>query len=241
MRLDKYISKALGVTRKEAKKLIREGSVSVNGQVIKKADYKVPQGASVLVEGQKVEAKDKVYIMLNKPKGYLSTTERDKDYPSFLDLIPEYEHLKPFAAGRLDVDAEGFLLVTNDGQLAHRITHPKWKVPKTYEVILEKPLSQEDIEKLRKGQVVVDGKPVRVEKVEVIDPNRVLLTITEGRYHIVKKTFERLGNKVVNLKRVAIGNIKLDEDLLEGYYRELTEEEVQKLKGSVGLQEEKKN
>ncbi len=237
MRLDRYVSKALGITRKEAKKLIKEGAVSVNGEIVKKSDYKVPEGASVLVEGQKVEAKDKVYIMLNKPKGYLSTTERDKDYPSFLDLIPEYEHLKPFSAGRLDIDAEGFLLVTNDGQLAHRITHPKWKVPKTYEVILEKPLSEEDIETLQKGEVVVDGKPVKVEKVEVLDPNRVLLTITEGRYHIVKKTFERLGNKVLNLKRVAIGDIKLDEDLLEGYYRELTEEEVKNLKHSVGLEE----
>ncbi len=235
MRLDRYVSKALGITRKEAKELIRKGEVKVDNEVVKKADYKVPEGTSVFVEGQKVEAKDKVYIMLNKPKGYLSTTERDKDYPSFLDLIPEYEHLEPFAAGRLDVDAEGFLLVTNDGQLAHRITHPKWKVPKTYEVLLEKPLSEEDIEKLQKGKVVVEGKPVAVERVEVLDPNRVLLTITEGRYHIVKKTFERLGNRVLNLKRVAIGDIKLDEDLLEGYYRELTEEEVQRLKRSVGL------
>ncbi len=238
MRLDKYISKALGVTRKEAKEIIKRGEVTVDGKVVKKADFQVPDGAQVLVDGQRVEAKDKVYIMLNKPKGYLSTTERDKDYPSFLDLIPEYEHLEPFAAGRLDVDAEGFLLVTNDGQLAHRITHPKWKVPKTYEVILEKPLSKEDIEKLRKGEVVVEGKPVAVQKVEVLDPNRVLLTITEGRFHIVKRTFESLGNKVVNLKRVAIGDIKLDEDLLEGYYRELTEEEVQKLKRSVGLSDE---
>jgi 16S rRNA pseudouridine516 synthase len=237
MRLDKYISKALGVTRKEAKQIIKNGEVTVDGKVIKKADFKVPEGAEVLVEGQKVEAKDKVYIMLNKPKGYLSTTERNRDYPSFLDLLPEYEHLKPFAAGRLDVDAEGFLLVTNDGELAHRITHPKWKVPKTYEVILEKPLSGEDIRRIQNKEIVIEGKPVQVEKIEVLEPNRVLLTITEGRFHIVKRLFEALNNNVLNLKRVAIGNIKLDSELLEGYYRELTEEEVEELKKSVKMKD----
>jgi len=208
MRLDRYISRALGVTRREAKRLIREGAVSVNGEIVRKADYKVPEGASVLVEGQKVEAKDKIYIMLNKPKGYLSTTERDKDHPSFLDLIPEFEHLKPFAAGRLDVDAEGFLLITNDGQLAHRITHPKWKVPKTYEVILEKPLTEAEASKLLKGEVVIDGKPVEVEDLKFVNPTTVLITLTEGRYHIVKRTFEALGNRVLNLKRVSIGGGK---------------------------------
>jgi 16S rRNA pseudouridine516 synthase len=235
MRLDKYISKALGVTRKEAKEIIRRGEVQVDGEVVKKADFKVPEKANVFVDGQKVEAKDKIYLMLNKPKGYLSTTERDKDYPSFLELIPEYEHLEPFAAGRLDVDAEGFLLITNDGQLAHRITHPKWKVPKTYEVLLEKPLTEEQIEKIKQRKVLVDGKPVAVEDLKVLEPNRVLLTITEGRFHIVKNLFKELGNKVLNLKRVAIGEIQLDDDLLEGYYRHLTEEEVKKLKKMVGL------
>ncbi len=235
MRLDKYISKALGVTRKEAKEIIRRGEVTVNGEVVRKADFKVPEGASVLVEGTKVETKDKVYIMLNKPKGYLSTTERDKDYPSFLDLIPEYEHLKPFAAGRLDVDAEGFLLVTNDGTLAHRITHPKWKVPKTYEVVLEKPLSEEDIEKIRNREISIEGKPVEVVDIKPLSPDRVLLTISEGRFHIVKRLFKELGNKVINLKRVKIGNLELDPTLGEGEYRELTEEEVRELKRMVGL------
>jgi len=236
MRLDRYISKALGVPRKEAKDIIRRGEVVVNGEVVKKADYKVPEGAQVLVDGARVEAKEKVYIMLNKPKGYLSTTERDKDYPSFLDLIPEYEHLKPFAAGRLDVDSEGLLLITTDGQLAHRLTHPKWKVPKTYEVILEKPLTEQDVEKILKG-VEIEGEPVRVEKVEIDkeNPTRVFITIIEGRYRIVRRLFEKLGNKVLNLKRISIGSLKLDEELLEGYYRELTEDEIKRLKKEVKL------
>jgi len=236
MRLDKYISKALGVTRKEAKDIIRRGEVVVNGKVVKKADYKVPEGAQVLVDGARMEAKEKVYIMLNKPKGYLSTTERDKDYPSFLDLIPEYEHLKPFAAGRLDVDSEGLLLITTDGELAHRLTHPKWKVPKTYEVILEKPLTEKDAEKILKG-VEIEGEPVRVEKVEIDkeNPAHAFITITEGRYRIVRRLFEKLGNKVLNLKRISIGSLKLDEELLEGYYRELTEEEIKRLKKEVKL------
>jgi 16S rRNA pseudouridine516 synthase len=236
MRLDKYIAKALGLTRKAAKEIIRRGEVEVNGEVVRKADFKVPEGASVLVEGKKVEHKDKFYIMLNKPKGYLSTTERDKDYPSFLDLIPEYEHLKPFAAGRLDVDTEGFLLITNDGVLAHRITHPKWKIPKTYEVVLEKPLSEEDVEKIRNREIVIDGKPVEVVDIKPLSPDRVLLTISEGRFHIVKRLFKELGNRVVNLKRVKIGDVELDPSLAEGEYRELSEEEVKKLKKSVGLE-----
>ena len=173
--------------------------------------------------------------MLNKPKGYLSTTEQNRDYPSFLELLPEYEHLKPFAAGRLDVDAEGFLLITTDGELAHRITHPKWKVPKTYEVELEKPLSEEDLRKIQNREIKVEGKPVAVEKVEQISPNRVLLTISEGRFHIVKRLFKELGNRVVSLKRIAIGPIELDPSLQEGEYRELTEEEVKALKKSVKL------
>jgi 16S rRNA pseudouridine516 synthase len=236
MRLDRYISKALGVTRKEAKEIIRRGEVSVDGKVIRQPDFKVPEGASVSVEGTRVEAKDKVYIMLNKPKGYLSTTEREADYPSFLELLPEYEHLKPFAAGRLDVDSEGLLLVTTDGVLAHRITHPKWKLPKTYEVDLEKPLSEEDIQKITRG-VEIDGKPVEVVRIEP-DPrskNRAFITLTEGRYRIVKRLFKSLGNRVVNLKRISIGPIKLDETLAEGEYRELTPEEVEELKKALKL------
>ena len=235
MRLDKYLSKALGLTRKEAKETIRRGEVTVDGKVVKRADFKVPEGAQVLVNGTFVEKREHLYVMLNKPKGYLSTTEQNRDYPSFLELLPEYEHLKPFAAGRLDVDAEGFLLITTDGELAHRITHPKWKVPKTYEVELEKPLSEEDLRKIQNREIKVEEKPVAVEKVEQISPNRVLLTISEGRFHIVKRLFKELGNKVVNLKRIAIGPIELDPSLQEGEYRELTEEEVKALKKSVKL------
>jgi len=235
MRLDKYLSKALGLTRKKAKETIKRGEVTVDGKVVKRADFKVPEGAQVLVNGTFVEKREHLYLMLNKPKGYLSTTEQNRDYPSFLELLPEYEHLKPFAAGRLDVDAEGFLLITTDGELAHRITHPKWKVPKTYEVELEKPPSEEDLRKIQNREIKVEGKPVAVEKVGQISPNRVLLTISEGRFHIVKRLFKELGNRVVSLKRIAIGPIELDPSLQEGKYRELTEEEVKALKKSVKL------
>jgi len=235
MRLDKYISKALGVSRKGAKELIRQGRVWIDGQPVKRADFKVPPNAKVSVDGEEVELKEKIYLMLYKPIGYLSTTEREADYPSFLELLPEYEHLKPFAAGRLDVDAEGFLLVTNDGLFAHRITHPKWKVPKTYEVELEKPLGGEDIDKLLRGEVKIDGKPVEVKDIKPLGEKKVLLTLTEGRYHIVKRLFKELGNKVLRLKRVAIGSVNLDPSLREGEYRELTEEELESLRRSVGL------
>ncbi|RTZ59866.1 MAG: 16S rRNA pseudouridine(516) synthase [Gammaproteobacteria bacterium] len=236
MRLDKYISKALGVSRKVAKELIRQGRVWIDGKVIKKADFKVSPNAKVVIDGEELELKEKIYLMLYKPKGYLSTTEREADYPSFLDLLPEYEHLKPFAAGRLDVDAEGFLLVTNDGLFAHRITHPRWGVSKTYEVVLEKPLSSEDIAKLLRGEVKIGGKPIKVKEIKPLEENRVLLTLTEGKYHIVKRLFRSLGNKVLYLKRVAIGGVTLDPSLREGEYRELTEEEVKKLKRLVKLE-----
>ena len=236
MRLDKYISKAFGVSRKVAKELIRQGRVCINGQRVRRADFKVPTNSKVVIDGEELELKEKIYLMFYKPKGYLSTTERESDYPSFLELLSENEHLKPFAAGRLDVDAERFLLVTNDGLFAHRITHPRWGVSKTYEVILEKPISSEDVDKLLRGEVQVEGKPVKAKEVKLLDKNMVLLTLTEGKYHIVKRLFRSLGNKVLHLKRVTIGGVTLDPSLREGEYRELTEEELKKLKRLVKLE-----
>ncbi|GAB6065217.1 pseudouridine synthase [Aquifex pyrophilus] len=232
MRLDKYIAKAINVTRKEAKELIREGRVRVGGRVVKIPEYKVKEGERVEVEGVSVKPKDFVYIMLYKPKGYISTTEEEAKYPSFLELIKEsFGNRKLFSAGRLDVDAEGLLLVTDDGEFAHRVTHPKWKVEKEYVVKLDKPFI--DFERLK--SVELDGKPVSLVGAEKLSEDTLKVVLTEGRHHIVKRLFKALGYKVKELKRTRIGSLRLDEDMEPGEWRELKEEEEKSLKKLVKL------
>ena len=234
MRLDKYLSKSLHITRKEAKELIKEGRVKVEGKVVKKPDYKVKEGEKVEVEGKELKPKEKIYIILYKPKGYLSTTEREAQHPSFLELIEEkFGRRKLFAAGRLDVDAEGLLFVTDDGELAHRLTHPKWKVEKEYIVELDKDFKDEDLERLK--SVKLDDKPVVLVKVEKLGDRKLKVILTEGRHHIVKRMFKALGYNVVSLLRTRIGNLRLPDDFEPGDFRELSEEEVSLLKELVKL------
>jgi len=234
VRLDKYLSKALHISRKEAKELIREGRVKVNGKTVRETDYRVKEGEEVELEGKSLKPQERVYIMLYKPKGYLSTTEREAKYPSFIEFLAEhFAHRKLFSAGRLDVDAEGLLIVTDDGQLSHRLTHPKWKVEKEYIVELDRVIIDEDLKKLY--EIKLEKKPVQLVKAEKLYDNRVNVVLTEGRYHIVKRLFSAIGYTVKELKRVRIGNIKLDENLELGEWRQLTEEEVKKIKKLVRL------
>ena len=234
MRLDKYLSKSLHITRKEAKELIREGRVKVEGKVIKSPDYKVKEGEKVEVEGKELKPKERVYILLYKPKGYLSTTEREAEHPSFLELIEEqFGGRKLFAAGRLDVDAEGLLFITDDGELAHRLTHPKWKVEKEYIVELDKDFKEEDLEKLK--NLTLDNKPVALVKAEKLGDRKLKVVLTEGRHHIVKRMFKALGYNVVSLLRTRVGNLRLPDDFEPGDFRELSEEKVSLLKELVKL------
>ena len=232
MRLDRYVSKSLQITRKEAKELIRSGRVKVNGEVIRSPEYKVKEHDRVEVEGKELKPKERVYILLYKPRGYLSTTERESFHPSFLNLLEErFGGRKLFAAGRLDVDAEGLLLVTDDGQLAHRLTHPKWKVEKEYIVELDRDFKEEDLERL-KG-VVVEGKPVFIVKAEKLGNRKLRVVLTEGRYRIVKRLFKAIGYNVVRLIRRRLGSLTLPEEFEPGDFRELSEEEVRSLKKLV--------
>ncbi len=234
MRLDKYVSRSLHITRKEAKELIREGRVKVGGKVVKNPDYKVKEGEKVEVEGKELKPKEKVYILLYKPKGYLSTTEREAEHPSFLELIEErFGGRQLFSAGRLDVDAEGLLFVTDDGELAHRLTHPKWKVEKEYVVELDREFKEEDLKKLK--EIKIDGKPVALVKAEKLGEKKLRVVLTEGRHHIVKRMFKALGYNVISLLRTRIGILKLQQDFEPGEFRELSEEEVSKLKELVKL------
>ncbi len=237
MRLDKLLSSAGFGPRSQVKRLIRKGHVTVNGEVVKDPSLHVdPERDEVLVDGEPVFYEENYYVILNKPAGYVtSTKDRELTVMELLSDIPRFERL--FPVGRLDKDAEGLLLLTTDGELAHRLTHPKWKVPKKYYVVVEGKLTEEDVEPLRKGIELKDfkSKPAKVKILKVEEEeSEAEIEITEGKYHQVKRMFSAVGHPVKYLKRVEFGGLKLGE-LPVGHYRHLTDEEVRKLKERVGL------
>lgn len=228
MRLDKYISKSLGYSRKDVKRLLRSSLISVNDLIVKKADYKVSDNDIVKFQGDEVYYEELVYIMLNKPAGYLSAL-RDNESPVVMELIDDLNpDLK--IVGRLDKDTEGLLLITSDTKLLHNLMHPKKHVRKCYEVAIENELTSDDIELLTNGSIVLDDKVIKPAELKMINPNLVELTISEGRYHQVKRMFQAVKNNVIHLKRTKMGNLALDSELSLGEYRYLTDEEILMLK-----------
>ncbi|WP_457567387.1 pseudouridine synthase [Desulfurobacterium sp.] len=237
MRLDRFLAESGYGTRKEVKKLIKSGIVKVNGTTVRDASRRIkPESDIVTVDGDEVFHIDRFYIMLNKPAGYItSTKDRELTVMELICDVPRFENL--FPVGRLDKDTTGLLLITNDGELAHRLTHPKWKVPKVYLATVEGKLSEKEIKKLQNGINLGDfiTKPARVKVLtENRDDSQVEIEITEGKYHQVKRMFEKIGHPVKRLHRVSFGTLKLG-NLPEGEYRFLTEEEVKKLKEAAGL------
>ncbi len=232
-RLDKILSNMGYGSRKEVKQFIKEGLVTVNNIKPTGNDMKVDVDVDIIViDGEKLEYVEFIYLMLNKPQGYISATE---DYLSdtVLELI-DYDYLifKPFPAGRLDKDTEGLLLLTNDGQLAHRILTPKNKVPKTYYVEVKGRVEENHIDIFKEGIILDDGyktQPAKLNILETGDISKVELTITEGKFHQVKRMFLALDMEVIYLKRISMGSLKLDKDLELGEYRELTEKEIASL------------
>ena len=225
MRLDKYISDSTACSRREIKKLVRYRAVTVNGEVVVNADVQVDESAEVRINGKPVLYRKYVYLMLNKPSGYISATE-DKHDPVVVDLVPEeYRHFQVFPVGRLDKDTEGLLLLTNDGQFDHALMSPKKKVMKRYYAELDQGAQPEDVETFRAGMEFQDftAQPAVLEITN--DPKKVYIEIAEGKYHQVKRMCQRIGKEVLYLKRVAIGPLKLDETLQPGAIRELTAEE----------------
>lgn len=179
--------------------------------------------------------------MLNKPKGYITATY-DENYPTVMDLFSSESIIdKLFPIGRLDIDTEGLLIITSDGQLAHRITHPKWNIEKEYFVIVEGDVSDIDFSRYEKEGIYLKKEKYKTKpfKVEVLktspEESEILITITEGKYHIIKNIMSELKHEVIYLKRVRIGPLKLDEDLAPGEYRELTKEEIDLIKKFVKL------
>lgn len=228
MRFDKLVADSASLTRSEARKIIKSGAATADGVIIRDIAKNIDPSASLTVDGQAVSYRQFVYIMLNKPQGVISATE-DKRKKTVLDLIGDgYKRFDLSPVGRLDIDTEGFLLLTNDGALAHELLSPSKKVGKTYFVRLEKPLSETAAAALENGVDIGEcvTKPARVRR---ICENEIELTITEGKFHQIKRMAERVGNRVAYLKRLAYGKLFLDESLPCGGFRELTENELELL------------
>ena len=233
MRVDKYISSQLnGVSRKDAKVLCRKGEVLVNGNVVKNGDVKITAGKDVVaVQGEEIAYKKYVYIMLNKPQGYVCSTHDGKS-PTVLELVPpELFREGLFPAGRLDKDTEGFVLLTDDGELAHKMLSPKSHVEKKYYVELENPVQEYYISEFEKGMEIDGGDVCLPARIEFVPENEkaCYVYISEGMYHQIKRMFDKLSNKVVFLKRVKIGGLALDPNLAIGQCLELLHKDVEKI------------
>lgn len=231
MRLDKYLSNMGKGSRSELRQVLKNGIVSVNGKKVKDGSLKVDVDEDQIVFGDEVVSyQPYCYLMLHKPAGYVSATE-DSRLPVVVDLVPEaYRHYEVYPVGRLDIDTEGLLILTNDGHLTHQLLSPKKHVPKVYFARLEKALEPGLETEFEKGIVIDDGyqcMPAILERTK--DEKEVLLTIEEGKFHQVKRMFEAVDNKVLYLKRLKMGGVSLDPDLALGDIRPLTEGELAKL------------
>ena len=228
IRLDKYLSDASPYSRKEIRLLVKRKAITVNGVFARDADMKVNEAEDIIcINGELVRYRKFIYLMLNKPQGYLSATEDDRD-PVVVDLLPEeLKHFAPFPVGRLDKDTEGLLLLTNDGQFDHELMSPRKNLFKRYYAELDLPATPADIELFASGMEFKEftAKPARLE-IDAADPRKVYVEIAEGKFHQVKRMCERAGKNVLYLKRVAIGELKLDDALECGKTRELTPEEL---------------
>lgn len=229
-RIDKILSNLGYGTRSELKKICKNGLVKVNGKVINNPGVQVDtEKDEIIFDGEKVNYKEFIYLMLNKPDGYISATFDKKD-PIVLDLINKEDLIfEPFPVGRLDKDTEGLLVLTNDGQLAHRVLSPKKHVPKTYYAKVQGVVTDEDIKAFAEGVTLDDGyetMPAELVILKSDEISEIELTIHEGKFHQVKRMFESVDKKVIYLKRLSMGKLKLDEALALGEYRELTDEEV---------------
>ena len=235
-RIDKILSNLGYGTRKDLKKIVKNGLVEVNGEVIKDSGLKVdPEKDKIVINGEEIVYRKYIYLMMNKPAGVVSATFDNVD-ETVIDLLEvEHQVFEPFPVGRLDKDTVGLLLLTNDGELNHRLISPKWKVDKVYFAKIDKKVTEEDIKKFKNGITLDDGYTCKEAKLEIQsasdEGSEIILTIQEGKFHQVKRMFEAVDKKVTYLKRIEFGTLPLDEDLEEGEYRELTDEELAILKG----------
>ncbi|MET0090535.1 MAG: pseudouridine synthase [Candidatus Thiodiazotropha sp.] len=223
LRLDRYLSNATALTRSQAHKALRSGRVSVDGKIIKQGAFQIAQDAKVFLDGQPVVAPCSRYLMLHKPLGVVCAAE-DTTHRTAIDLPnPQGLHF----AGRLDLDVTGLVLISDDGQWSHRITSPSKQCSKTYLATLASAISESTLERIRKG-ILLRGErcPTAPAQAGRLDDTLVRLTITEGRYHQVKRLFAAVDNRVISLHRESIGELRLDADLAPGCYRALSVDEI---------------
>ncbi|MGN1115296.1 MAG: pseudouridine synthase [Candidatus Ornithomonoglobus sp.] len=231
VRLQKYIAMSGTASRRAAEKLIDEGRVSVNGKLVTEQGVKVEIGNDrVEVDGMLVKAVEKkIYIALNKPEGYVTTVKDQFDRPTVMDLVQKEIHTRIFPVGRLDYETEGLLLMTNDGDWANRVTHPRFESSKKYYAVLKGVLTIPELNKIRRG-VVIDGKKTSPAECEILEIDMgmtlVELTIHEGRNRQVRKMFEAVGHEVKKLRRDSVGIVELG-NLPEGRFRYLTSSEIE--------------
>ena len=215
-RLDKVLSNLGYGTRKELKKICRSGLVEVNGEIAKDSGMQVdPENDKIIINGEEIFYRKFIYLMMNKPDGVVSATYDNRD-ETVIDLLEvEHQVFEPFPVGRLDKDTVGLLLLTNDGELNHRLISPKWKVDKVYYAKIDKKVTDEDIAKFKAGITLDDGYLCKEAKLEILnstdDGSEVMITIQEGKFHQVKKMLEAVGNKVAFLRRVSFGKLKLED------------------------------
>lgn len=229
-RLDKIIASQGAYTRSQAQKLIKSGAVCVDGISVRDRGFRLDADkSSVTVNGEPFEVKRFVYIMLNKPKGVVSASSDSRE-KTVIDLVPpELRRRNLFPAGRLDMTTTGFVLITDDGDFAHRILAPKSHIEKTYEARLAEPISDESLERVAEGIVLSDGTecmPAKLKRLADGENPLIEIKICEGKYHQIKRMFAAVGNGVIELKRTQMGAVKLDDSLKEGECRLMSEKEV---------------
>ena len=229
IRVDKLIANMGFATRSEIKKASKKGAILVNDEVEKNSGRIVDTDTDrVSYFGELIEYREFIYLLMNKPKGVISATEDFFDKTVIDLLLEEHAIFNPFPVGRLDKDTTGLLLITNDGELNHRLTSPKKEVPKTYKVSLAHDIEEDNYNlTFKKGiKLMPENIITKPATMEVIDNRHCYLTIKEGKYHQVKRMFEKVGNKVLDLERVSFGNLKLPDDLSQGEYIEIRKEDI---------------
>ncbi|MCR6514852.1 MAG: pseudouridine synthase [Clostridium chrysemydis] len=234
-RLDKIISNLGYGSRKEVKDLVKKKLVEVDGEIVKDNKMKIdPENSVIKINGEELFYRKHIYLMMNKPDGVVSATHDSRDETVIDLLYVDHQAFDPFPVGRLDKDTVGLLFLTNDGELNHRLISPKWGVDKVYFAKIDKKVTESDIEKFKNGITLDDGYLCKEAKLEVLNSSdegsEIHITIHEGKFHQVKRMFEAVGKSVTYLQRIEFGGLKLDPELEEGEYRELTDEEITHLK-----------
>ena len=231
MRLDKFLSAAAVASRSETARAVRAGAVLVNGAAVRRADVQVdPACDAVVFCGTPVVYKPYRYVLLNKPDGYVSATEDGRD-PTVLELLPPlYAALELFPCGRLDKHTLGLMLLTNDGELSHRLLSPRRHVAKRYRFSAKFPISREDCDRFAGGLVLEDGYETKPAEIELFEDGKSgIITLVEGKYHQIKRMMMALHNQITSLERISFGPLTLPNDMERGAWRELTDEEEQLL------------